>query len=345
MRSSAKLTAFGGDVVNHEPADDDRDDGAVPDIGTDLVAVAVLPERVDRGVSPARVYIMSLAPSSRRTQWSALRTVANLIDATYGDPDTFPWWCLTYGMTQAVRSELAARYAPATANRLISCVRSVLRESWRLGLMTAEEFHRAADIRNVGGSRLPAGRAVEEDEIGALLRVCEADQRVIGRRDAAVIATLTATGVRRAELASASLQDLSPDQGGLTVLGKGNREREVFLNADARRYLGAWLDVRGHEPGPLFTAVNKAGKIRPVGHLAPSTVRDIVIRRGVEAGVTDFSAHSFRRQWAGRMLDITDQLTVERLGGWKPGSGVIGRYDRRPAERGRAAVERLRLPA
>ena len=57
-----------------------------------------------------------------------------------------PWGRLRYAHTQAVRTHLAATYAPATANRMLAALRGVLREAWRLGQMSGEDFHRAVDL-------------------------------------------------------------------------------------------------------------------------------------------------------------------------------------------------------
>jgi integrase len=213
-------------------------------------------------------------------------------------------------------------------------------------MISAEELERACDVRNVRGTRLPAGRALERQEIADLLAVCRADPRPAGRRDEAIVATLWTTGLRRAELVGLDLDNLSADHATLTIIGKGDKEREVYLNEDAIAILERWLDLRGPKPGAVFNAINKAGVIRISGHLSPSTVRDILLRRADQAGVSPFAPHSVRRTHASEMLDRTDVLTVQKLGGWSPAStSVLARYDRRSAATARAAIDGLKLPA
>ena len=60
-----------------------------------------------------------------------------------------------YQHTQAARTALAGRYAPATANRMLAALRGVLREAWRLGQLGAEELARATDLATVHGLVLP----------------------------------------------------------------------------------------------------------------------------------------------------------------------------------------------
>src|SRR5579875_3096539 len=78
--------------------------------------------------NPARVYLASLAAGSRRTQTTALQTIAYLLSGGSCDLDSLPWESLDYRHLAALRSHLAARHAPSTVNRHLSAVRGVLRE-------------------------------------------------------------------------------------------------------------------------------------------------------------------------------------------------------------------------
>jgi integrase/recombinase XerD len=62
---------------------------------------------------------------------------------------------------------------------------------------------------------------------------CQRDPKPQGRRDAALIATLYAGGLRRSELAALTVEDAMPD-GELRVRhGKGNKARTVYLSSGA----------------------------------------------------------------------------------------------------------------
>jgi len=146
--------------------------------------------------NPAAVYLAALAPTGRRTMGQALQVVVEVLGG--GDVRTFPWASLRYEHAQAVRRVLIERYAPATANKVLSALRGVAREAWRLGLIDAQTHARIRDVPGVRGSRLPAGREVPIRELAKLFRAC-AEAGASGVRDAAAMALLYGAGLRRSE--------------------------------------------------------------------------------------------------------------------------------------------------
>ncbi len=100
---------------------------------------------------PAAVYLSSLSSErSRRVTAQALRTVAALItgeDPRQADILMLNWGALRYPHTAAIRAKLLQAFSPATANRLLSALRGVLKEAWRLGYMSADDYQRAVDVR------------------------------------------------------------------------------------------------------------------------------------------------------------------------------------------------------
>ena len=293
--------------------------------------------------NPAAVYLARLTSAlSRRTMHGALDKIAALDGK---DAFSLDWAALRYQHTLAIRARLAADYAPATANKLLSALRGVLKEAWRLGQISAEDYQRAVDLDNIKAQTLPTGRDLSFGEIKALADVCMADASPAGVRDAAIIGVLATCGVRRAELAGIDLKDFDSESGKIIIRGgKGNKDRIVYATNGTLDALLDWLVLRGSDPGALFVPINKGGSVQYGGHMSPQAVYKLLIKRGAQAGVKDFSAHDFRRTFVGDLLDRgVDIATVAKLAGHSDVK-TTARYDRRPEATKRDAAGKLYYP-
>jgi site-specific recombinase XerD len=291
---------------------------------------------------PVAVYLAHLAPGSRRTMLAGLHTIAALVSNGQHTAETLPWHELDYQHTAAVRSLLAERYAPATANKLLSALRGVLKEAWRLGLTDAETYQRAADLASVRGDRLLRGRGLSSGELAALLRVCMDDSTPAGVRDAALIGVLYGAGLRRSEAAALALDDYDAETASLTVLGKGNKERLSYA-APALAALTDWLLIRGDTPGPLFCPITRNGTLQ-LRSLTDQAIYNILQKRAAQAGIPPFSPHDLRRSFVSDLLDAgADISTVQHLAGHSRVE-TTARYDRRGERAKRKASGLLHLP-
>jgi len=235
---------------------------------------------------PAAVYLARLGLSSRRVMRGALDAIAGLLTDGRCDTFTLDWAALRYPHTTAVRSRLAdGRYAPATANRHLAALRGVLKECWRLGYVTADDFRRAADLEAIRGSRLPRGRALKGGEVRALFDSClqpaRPAQATIAVRDAALLAILYGSGLRRAEVVALDLEHVDREHGTITVRGKGNKERLGYITGGGLSALHDWLTIRGDADGPLFWPVHRSGRLGPARRLMAQAVRELTHRRGL----------------------------------------------------------------
>lgn len=303
--------------------------------------VILEPERADR--HPVAVYLAGLSKSSRRPMLHALDVIAGLV---HGGADAWSvnWPELRFQHTAAIRSELAERYAPATVNRQLSALRGVLKASWRLGLMTAEEYTRAADVDGISSTTLPAGRAISSGELQALMDACAGEATPAGARDAAMIGVMYSAGLRRSELVGLDVDDY--DEAELTVTvraGKGNKDRLTYIEAGTSNALSDWLDSRGFDDGPLFLPVLKSGRIE-WRRLSTSAVYKMLQKRAEEARIDAVTPHDLRRSFVSDLLDAgADIATVQRLAGHADPS-TTSRYDRRGEAAKKEAVGRLHVP-
>lgn len=286
----------------------------------------------ESNLNPALVYLSQLSVSSRRTIRGALEIIATLVSAGKLDAINFPWSELRYQHTQAIYVQLSDRYASSTANKMMAALSRVLEEAWKLGLMSAEDYHRAISIERKTGVRLLTGRALSVGEVQALFHVCAQDSSVKGSRDAALIAVLYSAGLRRAEVVAVDLADWMEQENCLIVRsGKGDKDRTVYLDDGATAALTDWLMWRGSEPGALFYPTRKGGKVeaRP---MTDQAVLDILRQRGKEAQIAPFSPDDFRRTFASNMIDAgVDIVTVQNLMG-HASPVTTAHYDRRGEE-------------
>ncbi len=156
------------------------------------------------------------------------------------------------------------------------------------------------------------------DQTRRLLRAAERGAlpgTAAGVRGRAILTVLLFTALRIAELAALNTSDvaISARKGLVTVRrGKGDRYRQVPLNAEAGDTLDAWLDKRNVLPGsdrePLFLSLK--------GQRLSARAIDLTVRHlGQEADV-ETSAHTLRHTCLTRLVRAgNDIVLVAELAG------------------------------
>jgi site-specific recombinase XerD len=114
---------------------------------------------------------------------------------------------------------------------MLTC--GVLEQTWLLGQMSAEDYHRAARLAPVIGETLPAGRELVTEEIASLIQSCIEDHSPIGIRDATIISILFGAGLRREEITKLNLDDYHPEDAKLVIRGKRSKQRIAYLGDGA----------------------------------------------------------------------------------------------------------------
>ena len=176
---------------------------------------------------------------------ASLENIARFVSGGEADAMTLAWHELRYQHTALIRATLAEAYKPATANKMISALRGVLKECFRLGYTTAEDYQRARDLPTVKGHSLPPGRSLSQGELRRLLEVCaESSKRNRGARDAAVVALLYGCGLRRSAAVALYLADYDAEAGEVRVRGaKGRKDRITYAAGGAGDAIEAWVGV------------------------------------------------------------------------------------------------------
>jgi integrase/recombinase XerC len=132
-------------------------------------------------------------------------------------------------------------------------------------------------------------------------------------RDRAIVRLLFERALRRGEVASLDVGHLDLDAATISVLGKGNTDREsLTLPEPTRRALADWLAIRGSEPGALFTNLDRARK--GSGRLSGAGIWSLITTLGEATGQT-VRPHGLRHAAITTALDAThgDLRSVQRF--------------------------------
>jgi len=308
----------------------------------DLVSDELIPA----DINPAAVYLASLSAGSVPAQRSALRKIAELVGL---DIRTMNWGGLRYQHVQYIRARLQERYAATTANRILTALRRVIREGWKLGYIPEPEYRKMVDLDRIKSNTDDVedalmGRALDQGEILSLMNVCGADTSIAGVRDAAIIALGYGLGLRRSEISKLELEHYSREKSTIKVSGgKGNKTRYLPINNGAQDALNDWLSIRGNAPGRVFWGVNRGGNLSSK-KMNPRTINVMYLKRCTQANISDTNFHDLRRSFISDLLDRgIDVATIAKLAGHSNPTTTL-RYDRRKMEVRRKAVSTLQVP-
>ena len=117
-------------------------------------------------------------------------------------------------------------------------------------------------------------------------------------RDLAIIEILSSTGIRVGELVGLNRTDINFNERSCIVLGKGNKQREVYFDARTKIHLNEYLNSRTDKCDALFVSNNE-----PNNRLTISGIEYIVKNIGIKCGIKKVHPHKFRRTLATFAID------------------------------------------
>ena len=289
------------------------------------------------------MYLTGKSAHTQRMMRSHMNRVARMFG--YSSYLKAPWGSLRYVHVQKVIEYLRSqKYAPQTINATIAAIRGTAQASFRMQQLGGDDLERIKTIKMVKGHRLPVGRMIPFREISNLIKVCCDDETASGPRDVAIIGFLYIAGLRRGEVVNLRREDLDLDKGEARVIGRGNKQRKVFLDTGTINALKDWFQYRTDENGPLFVRVRKGGQL-VFRKLTEQAIYEIVRKRWKQSGIPPVSPHDFRKTFISSLLGKgIDLFTVQQMAGHSNPQTTSG-YGLRPeGMNARRASEFLHLP-
>lgn len=225
-------------------------------------------------------------------------------------------------------------YSPNTINRMLSAVKRVMKEAAAQGYITHETADQFSAVQGVKPSALrertrPNNRTrITPEQMRRMLDI--ADQtKLVGLRDAALLATLASSGLRVSELVSLTVGHIvtTKGKGGKVayllqgVMGKGQVEgRDAALSVEAYNRIMAWLNARPIVSQYIFTQINDgtAGNVtEPTDQpITPEAAWHTVAKYAKRAGLEHVKPHDFRR-FVGTQLAAKDIRQAQKVLGHK----------------------------
>ena len=117
-------------------------------------------------------------------------------------------------------------------------------------------------------------------------------------RDLSIIELFISTGMRVGELVNLDIADVNFEDRSCIVLGKGNKQREVYFDARTKLHLKNYLKEREDNNRALFVSNKK-----PHQRLTGQTVEYLIRTLGKKLDIKKAHPHKFRRTMATMAID------------------------------------------
>jgi len=152
---------------------------------------------------------------------------------------------------------------------------------------------------------------LDYNELERLLKAPKGDN-LRALRDRAILETLFSTGLRLSELCNLP-RNIDLKRGEISVRGKGEKLRVVFLSEGTKKALKDYLEKRNDAEGVLFVSLSKNGKV--IGKITPRAVQRLIDTRAKEAGIPKkVHPHQLRHSFATDLLiNGADLRSVQEL--------------------------------
>ena len=181
-----------------------------------------------------------------------------------------------------------------------------------IALRSFLKFCAKRDIPAMAAEKIELARTVRkqvtflnEEELNRLFAQPDITS-VAGLRDRAILELLFSSGLRVSELVGLDREHINLKRREFMVRGKGQKDRPIFISADAALWIGRYLEKRQDTTRPLFVRYSGTKQVDLSGNFHRLTARSIqrlVARYALLAGITKHvSPHTLRHSFATDLL-------------------------------------------
>ena len=200
------------------------------------------------------------------------------------------------------------RLKAATVNRRLEAVRKFLKWAIRQKIIKNSLI---LEVKSVKTARNRKPQSLTDNEVHALLKAAGETRQGLAKRNYAIVQLMIQAGLRVSEVSALRLADiqLQKRSGTLRVQqGKGGKQREIPLNATARRAIHSYLNANDdkNKSEPLFvSAEGTTLSVRAIQTMMSTLVRRAKVKR------IKVSPHTLRHTFAISYLKQNQGKIVE----------------------------------
>lgn len=187
-----------------------------------------------------------------------------------------------------------------TQNFFMIALRAFLRYLARLDIQTL-----SAEKIELGEQEPSPLKVLDDEALEKLLKAPDLTEKE-GLRDRCILEVLFSTGLRVSELTSLNCNQINLERREFGVVGKGGKERVVFLSDSAAQYLEQYLSSRSDDFKPLF--IRFQGRVDPTDdgeymRLSSRSIERIVEKYVKKVGLSiKATPHTLRHNFATDLL-------------------------------------------
>lgn len=301
LSKAVDLLTQEGAVQLREILEDELYNYDLQPVENSIVPYEGIPEKLILFITTKK--LEGLSPKTLKSYSLHLTRFSKIVKKRYEDIDVMD-----------IRRYLAQYSQTGVKNSTLNTEMTILRSffSW----LENEDYIIKSPLRKVKPTKKEKRirKALSQEEMEVLRMACKS------KRDKAMVEFFYSTGCRLDEVYKLNKQDIDWNRSQCNVIGKGNKERTVFLNARAKVHLWKYIESRKDKNEALFV-----GSRLPFERLGHRGYQKIFNELGERAGITkSVHPHLLRHttattavnngasiQSVQRMLGHTDPATTQ----------------------------------